>query len=436
MGKPKKNKKVAILIVELPPDFLGGDMSKKILVTFLDRLDREFFLVGEEGQLLADVLLKYHIPFDAVLAYKNGVTTSEFDLRVNSKDVITVKMVRAYQLTDFLTELGIWPSEKNIATPSKPNVYHKGILWFGDEGQAELVNRPILEEEFSAYLEDAFIQSIMERNLISEGETIGLALSGGRDSLALLYLLIKTRRHLPNFKIVSATVCENSSTKDVQIAKEAAETLGIERKFISVEEIQTMFSLKVTMEDALFQILERHGKTESINCAHAYMRTCIERYFSSRGIAKVAFGLHNEDLLAALFKSMANGIPFGETLWQKSWGQFQFIYPLWAITKKELTIYLELVAPEVHNSQGSPAHFDRGGMNRDIQYFLADSVQTLWPGFSFHAFDGYSLLMRDTNFAKLHHQCPHCKGFYYAENQQEERICHLCEHLFKLNQVE
>lgn len=411
-------------------------MSKKVLITFLDRLDREFCLVGEDGQLLADVLLKYHIPFDSVLAYRNGVTTSEFDLRLSHKDTLIVKMVRAYQLADFLTELSIWPSGEGLATAIMPNVYHKGILWFGCEGQAELANRPISKEEFPTFLEDAFVQSILERNLINKGETVGLALSGGRDSLALLYLLIKTRHRLPLFNIVSATVCENASIKDAQIAKEAAEALGIERKFISVEEIKEMFSLKSTMEDALFQILEKHGKAESINCAHAYMRTCIERYFTSKGISKVAFGLHNEDLLAALFKSMVNGVPFGETLWQKSWGHFQFIYPLWAITKKELTIYLELVAPEAHSSQGSPAHFDRGGMNRDIQYFLSDSVQTLWPGFSFHAFEGYSQLMRSTNFSQLHHQCPHCKGIYFAEDQQEERICHLCEHLFDLKQVQ
>lgn len=75
-------------------------------------------------------------------------------------------------------------------------------------------------------------------------------------------------------------------------------------------------------------------------------------------------------------------------------------------------------------------------MNRDIQYFLADSIQTLWPGFSFHAFEGYKNLMADTDFSYKHRACSHCGGVFYIEDEQKKDICHLCQRLYELNQIQ
>jgi len=137
-----------------------------------------------------------------------------------------------------------------------------------------------------------------------------------------------------------------------------------------------------------------------------------------------------------------NGVPFGESFYQKTWGPFNFIYPLWGITKKELTIYLDVVAPKRHGSQGNPATFDRGGHSRDIQYFIADSLQTLWPGFSYHAFEGYQKLFSEANIAIKYQKCRNCQGLYVVDKEceegqsQSENICYLCKLLLETNQLE
>lgn len=424
-------------------------MTEKVLVRFTDRLDRDLYLEAQEGQSVSSLLAFYHIPVDAVVVYSQGQIIDDSKARITHRNSIVIQMVRAYQLIDFLMGLQLWPEETGPIKESKlltikPPIYTKRLLFFDEKGQAKLAVDNISREDYPGFLENNFIQSIQEKKLVEEGDKVGLALSGGRDSLALLYLLARAREKLPHFQLEGVTICESASPLEVDIANEASRFLQIEHKLLSVEDVKRMFNLKTSMEEALKKVLQRYGQTEAISCAHAYMRTCVERYFAARGIYKIAFGLHNEDLLAALIRSIVSGISFGESFYKKKWGAFEFIYPLWGIAKKELTIYLEIIAPPQHSFQGSPPDFDRGGHNRDIQYFIADFLQTLWPGFSYFGFEGYQKLMAMTNEKVVHCRCSHCQGTFYNidsnENggktkEDDKGLCHLCELLFETGQI-
>lgn len=409
---------------------LNSKKTEKVLVNFVDRLDEKFQLRVDGGKSAFSLLSSLHIPLDAVVVEKNGQIVDETSL-LNSGDFVIIRMVRAYNLYNFLRELGLWVDEESKDHPS--SLYTKRLLWFNDDGQTELVNKKVSRNEFASFLEDIFVESILEKKLIEEGDTIGLALSGGRDSLALLYLLAATRKRLPSFRLKGVTICEASNIRDVVIAKEASCQLEIDQKLIEIEEVKKIFGLEITMEDALGAILKKYGLAKAINCAHAYVKTCLEIHFANEGVNKISFGLHNEDLLASLLRSVVNGIPFGKSIYQKSWGPFTFIYPLWGITKKELTIYLDVVAPKKHCSQKNPAVFDRGGHSRDLQYFLADSIQTLWPGFSYHAFEGYKKLFSSIRIKSKFNKCRNCQGIFIPdEANQSENICYLCQLLMEL----
>ena len=410
---------------------LNNQKNRKVAVTFIDRLDRKFQLRVDSGKPTLPLLSSLHIPLDAVIIEKNGQIVDETSI-LNFGDSVIIRMVRAYHLFDFLLrELDLRVGEKSKTTSS--SLYTKRLLWFNDDGQTELIEKRVSRDKFASFLENTFIESILEKKLIEEGDTIGLALSGGRDSLALLYLLAATRKRLPSFRLKGATICEVSNIRDIEIAKEASCQLEIDQKLIEIGEVKKIFGLKITMEDTLGFILKRYGLAKAINCAHAYVKTCLEIHFAKEGVNKIAFGLHNEDLLASLLRSVVNGIPFGKSIYQKSWGPFTFIYPLWGITKKELTIYLDVVAPKKHCSQKNPATFDRGGHSRDLQYFLADSIQTLWPGFSYHAFEGYKKLFSSVQLESKFNKCRNCQGIFIPnEANQSENICYLCQLLMEL----
>lgn len=415
-------------------------MLNKIPITFVDRLDRTFQLEGEEGQSVASFLLSHHIPLDTVIVECDGNIVSEIDILIRRGDSITIRMVRAYHLPDFLSEFGfaLRSTPERGEALSLPSLYTKRVLLFDDDGSAELATKSIDKNRFAEFIEDSFVHCVREKGLIQEGDEIGLALSGGRDSLSLLYLLARTKKFLPSFNLRGVTVCGLSKPLDLEIALEACSSLSITHEFVSTDKVKEYFGLCGTMDTALKALSKQFGRAKSINCVHAFMRTSVERYFAEQSIFKIAYGLHNEDLLASLVRSVVNGFAFGESFYCKSWGPFNLIYPLWGITKKEITIYLDVVAPKKHGGQSSPTPYDRGGYNRDIQYFVADSLQTLWPGFSYHAFEGYQKLFSSAAITLQHNQCLNCGSTYVVDDSESRQleVCFLCEMLYQVKQVE
>ena len=409
-------------------------------ISLTDRLDRVFRIEAQEGESIADTLLHHHIPLDSVIVRKNGQIINEAEVEVSVNNDISVEMVRAYHLPDFLSDLGLWAEKEEKFYSNKPSIYNKRMLWFEENSEVSYLSERISEEEFPGFLEKIFCDCVNSKQLIQNGDTVGLALSGGRDSLSLLYLLANNKEQLPNFNLEGVTVCGLSKPKDLSIAKEASSALDIKHEFVQMDEIKKHFRLKTDMQNSLGVVLQKRGRAQTINCVHAFMRISVERYFAGQDIHKIAFGLHNEDLLASLIRSLVNGIPFGESFYRKTWGPFDLIYPLWGITKKELTIYLNCVAPHKHSAQGSPTAYDRGGHNRDIQYFIADSLQTLWPGFSYHAFEGYQKLMRNAAVNIEHCQCTNCQGVYLKTKSEDSNhnddLCYLCSLLIELDQIE
>ncbi len=64
------------------------------------------------------------------------------------------------------------------------------------------------------------------------------------------------------------------------------------------------------------------------------------------------------------------------------------MFPLFRITKKELTLYLEIVAPEL-NRQGTPGRFTTGPQERSMAYAITDHLHDLWPGIDYYVFEAY-----------------------------------------------
>lgn len=107
-------------------------------------------------------------------------------------------------------------------------------------------------------------------------------------------------------------------------------------------------------------------------------------------------------MLRAFFNGHDYDGPF-----QKRNGSSTLLHPLWTLTKKEITTYLEVIAP-AHNTQGSPTEFDRGSPSRDIFYLLADTIQTLWPGAAVHLFLNHYEKAKDASARMAFRRCDSC----------------------------
>lgn len=413
-------------------------MSKKVPVCLHDRLDKSYILYGEDGQPLSSFLTQNYIPKDAVLAKVDGRIINDNYYRISSEDKLSLFMVRAYQLPEYCKVLELW-NNKTISEENE-SIYTKKCLWFNDNGIADLRYSDYDASDFAQWTDDNFINGILAKNLIEERDTILLALSGGRDSLALLYLLQRNRKRLPNFTLVGVTVADSTADKaDIIVAKEAIANLGVDDyTILDNEYLNKTMNYKNSFDHAINKALAIGGRGRSIAMWHCVMRANVERFARERGIQKIAFGYQHEDLLASILRCYTIGDIFGHSAAKKQWGNFTLISPLWTITKKELTIYLEMVAPKSHSKQGSPTDFDRGDHNRDITYFIADLLSSVHPGFGYLMFNGLEEMHKNFSIKEPDYlRCNNCGITYNNVLLQGQEINTVfCDHCIFLKEVD
>ncbi|NDL00243.1 hypothetical protein [Photorhabdus bodei] len=202
---------------------------KKHTVLLKDRLDKIHVLSTKSGIPLRRFLKENYIPQDSVLCYVNDKITDDQSYVVKESDKIVLEMVRAYQLPEYCRTLRLWEDDGvEVTQENTDSIYTKRILWFKENGICDLKQTQFNEDSFVKYIDDMFVQGILTKSLIKENDKIILALSGGRDSLALLYLLRRNVDKLPKHELIGVTVADTAASgADVKVAAEAIANLGV-----------------------------------------------------------------------------------------------------------------------------------------------------------------------------------------------------------------
>lgn len=420
---------------------MGNDM-KQVQIILQDRLDKAHILTANQYEPLRMFLKRHYIPRDSIICYVNNHIVDDQTYFISASDKIVIDMVRAYQLPEYCRTLRLW-EDKGVETTTidKKSIYTKNVLWFNDNGICDMKESQFTEEEFVKYIDNMFVQGIIEKKLIKDNEKIILALSGGRDSLALLYLLRRNKDKLPPHELIGVTVADTAaSIKDIAVAKEAMIHSGVDDyTILPVDYVNETMKFRKGFAHAIERILTTEGRGHSITLWHHVMRACIERFARERGVYTLSFGYHFEDLFTSVFRTYTLGTLLDESAPLKTWGDFTHTSPLWTITKKELTLYLKFVAPETHSKQGSPTDFDRGDHNRDINYFIIDLLSGLWPGLGFNFFESLERLNHNYNFIRPEYKiCPNCGITYtraYGKDIDNRRFLHVCSHCSHLMNI-
>lgn len=408
-------------------------INNEIQLLFTDRLDRKFHIYAKPNEHIASVLNRNHIPIDSVIIKKDGEVIDDWQEQIDPVSKYQIEMVRAYHLPDLLSLLRLWdtPISQGKWKVREDSYYTKRFFMHNNNnGDYQATQSSFNKQEFIHYIETLFADGIVKEGLINESERFALAMSGGRDSLSLGYLLNRSKEMLPAFEILSIHVGSFAKPKDTNYAKEISEKFGFEHRFVSDAEVKKIYRLKVSPQEALEVIKYKHNKSYSIGSVHAVMRGAVENVAEQEGISKIAYGLMCEDLMASIFKGKFIGMPFTGP-YKKKYGHFDLIYPLWPITKKELTLYLEAVVPE-HNRQGSPTEFDRGALSRDIFYLIVDTLETILPGAAMQLFKAHDHEQKVFHKELEYKTCCNCKSQYctsYIKSQEKrvKGVCDLCD---------
>ncbi len=134
-------------------------------------------------------------------------------------------------------------------------------------------------------------KAVDEYGMIDEGDKIAVGISGGKDSLTLLYSLANLRRFYPNkFEVIAVTVDLGFPEFDTTGIKELCDDLDVAYEVINTEIYDIVFNQRKESNPCSLCAKMRKG---SLNEAILKL-----------GCNKVAYGHHKDDVVETLMMSL------------------------------------------------------------------------------------------------------------------------------------
>lgn len=287
-------------------------------------------------------------------------------------------------------------------------------------GKTAVFSRKYSGESFCA---DCFSDSILRKtaktiskyNMIRNGELVCVAVSGGKDSLALLHVLNKMSKN-HNFKIKAITIDEG-------IPGYREEALGIVQSFCKELDVEhKSYSYKELFDTSLDEALQNREeqKTSSCSICGILRRRAIDFAAKDIGSDVIATAHNMDDNLQTFLINMLSG-DTGKIGWMDpdtSSNDSRRIKPFCEIYESEIVFYA------FNNGipfQSEPCPYMNEGVRTEIREFL-NSLEQRHSGIKNNLFRSslkISQILKDSN-TKQRSACLKCG------NECTGQICSVC----------
>ncbi|HYL66162.1 MAG TPA: TIGR00269 family protein [Nitrosopumilaceae archaeon] len=276
---------------------------------------------------------------------------------------------------------------------------------------------------------DCFSNSILQKttraiskyNMIKNGDVVGVAVSGGKDSLSLLHIL-KKMSESHNFEIKAITIDEGIPgyrDEALEIVKNFCNNIGVEYKVFSYKDL-----FDITLEESLD--LRENEKTSSCSICGTLRRRAIDFGAKDLGVDVVATGHNLDDVLQTFVINIISG-DTNKIGWMDpdtSSNKTRKIKPFCDIYENEIVFYA-FVNDIPFQSEQCP-HMNEG-VRTEIREFL-NSLENKHSGIKNNMYKSImriSSVVKDSNY-KQRKICSKCSSECTGD------ICSVCSILVNL----
>lgn len=231
---------------------------------------------------------------------------------------------------------------------------------------------------FRDAVEERFRRTVISHKMLEYNDHIAIALSGGKDSLTLLHLLVKLEERFPRSDLTAVCVDEGIDgyrDEALQLAKDACTKLGVKQLVVSYRE------LFGTTTDEVAKL--KLGQTPCAYCG-VFRRKAINRAAAMAGATKIATAHNLDDEVQTVLLNMLHGDPLriarsGPVLKDPRGRFLPRIKPLCDIPEKEIVFYAYLSGLKFQSVACPHGH---EALRNDIRAFL-NQMEIKHPGTKF-----------------------------------------------------
>lgn len=288
--------------------------------------------------------------------------------------------------------------------------------------ELEYFREPLCKNCFLKLFEKRVRKTIRTNKLLKVTDKTAVALSGGKDSTALLYILNKLSKKAPRSELIAISIDQGIGKFD--------NGLNSARKICKELEIsQYIYSFKKEFGFTLDEIIERSKKLENPAPACSYCGVLRRKLLNEKarelGVTKIATGHNLDDEVQTGFMNFIRGDlnrmarmgPLVGILKNKNF--IPRIKPLRECPENEVLLYAKLKELKF---QKVKCPYSEEAFRRTIRE-VVDRIEENHPGSKFQilrSIDKLVKILRERKFGKIG-KCKICNGLTSGE------ICKFCE---------
>jgi uncharacterized protein (TIGR00269 family) len=286
-------------------------------------------------------------------------------------------------------------------------------------------NENLCKKHFIDSFEKRVRRTVREFKMIRKGDRVGVAVSGGKDSLSMLYML-KDICDSMRLELMALSVDEGIKgyrEGTLKVAKDNCRKLGVEQK---------IFSFKREIGITVDEIAERKERMRTCSYCGVFRRWILNKAAREMGLNKLAVGHNLDDAAQTILMNFLRNEPFRLARFGPIGGVIEHeffvdrIKPLIRIPERESAVYSIIKGMNIKFGRCPYAH--EAFRNR-VRVFLND-IEEEFPGTKFRVFNSF-MSVRDAlgeryNTGETPMKCKEC-----GELSSQE-VCMRCQMLEEL----